>query len=65
MEHLILVLVMIFPGEKTLVSRPGAVPRLPRCMVQGHLIKRASDQTGSFRAEDFRVSGLRDRLFQS
>jgi len=40
MEHLILVPV-IFPGEKTQVSRPGAVPRLSCFMIQGHSIKQA------------------------
>lgn len=40
MEHLILVEVL-FSGEKASVGRPGAVSRLPRCMVWGHSIKQA------------------------
>lgn len=55
MEHLILFPVT-FPGEKTLVSRPGAAPRLPDL----HGL-RLSHQTGSFRAEDFGVSVLGGR----
>lgn len=55
MEHLLLFPVS-FPGEKTLVSRPGAAPRLPD--LHG---SRLPHQKGSLRAEDFGVSVLRSR----